>query len=126
MKRLEQLNYQFGGDSRVLVSEEKIEIDGKSYAQIVDNHSDREIKFNYFNLQGWGYKDSGFEFVQDVRKIQIKGNRYMFGGQYLPKFASYVQEHLHIDLDKQDPAQSDMEVAPPTINHAFIEELGIE
>ena len=50
----------------------------------------------------------------------------MFGGQFFPKFGEYVQEHLHIDLYKQDPGQEDMEVAPPIINHAFLEELGTE
>jgi|Transcript_25922 hypothetical protein len=91
MKRLEQLNQQFGGDSRVLVSEEKISVDGISYAEVVDNHSDREIKFNFWNLQGWGYKDAGFEYVKDRKMILIKGSRYMFGGQFLPKFADYIR-----------------------------------
>ena len=69
MKRLEQLNNQFGGEGRVLVTDEKIEVDGKQYPEIVDNHSDREIKYNYFNLQGWGYKDSGFEYHKDKKMI---------------------------------------------------------
>lgn len=69
MKRLEALNGQFGGDSRVLVSEEKLTVDGKTYPEIHDNHSDREIKINYFNLQGWGYRDSGFEYVKEKKMI---------------------------------------------------------
>lgn len=48
----------------------------------------------------------------------------MFGGQFFPKFGDYVTEHLHIDLNKQDPSQEDMEVAAPILNHAFLEELG--
>ena len=80
MKRLEQLNGQFGGDSKVLVTEEKIEVDGKQYPEVVDLESDREIKINYFNLQGWGYSDSGFEYQTDRKMVQIKGSRYMFGG----------------------------------------------
>lgn len=50
----------------------------------------------------------------------------MFGGQFFPKFGDYVTQHLHIDLNKQDPSQEDMEVAQPNINHAFLEELGTE
>ena len=43
-------------------SDEKLEIDGKIYPEIVDNDVSREIKYFYFNLQGWGYRDSGFEY----------------------------------------------------------------
>ena len=43
----------------------------------------------------------------------------MFGVQYLPEFGDYCVEHMHIDLDKQDPPQDDMEIAPPILNHAF-------
>ena len=31
-------------------SSEKLEIDGKTYPEIVDNNVDREIKYFYFNL----------------------------------------------------------------------------
>ena len=37
MKRLDNLNGQFGGDTRVLVSEETIVVDGKRYPEIHDN-----------------------------------------------------------------------------------------
>ena len=47
MNRLNSLNGQFGGENRVLVSEETIVVDGKTYPEIHDNQSDREIKFNY-------------------------------------------------------------------------------
>lgn len=44
----------------------------------------------------------------------------------MPKFGEYVIRELHLDFSKSDPAQSDMEVAPPVLNHAFLEELGTE
>lgn len=56
--------------------------------------------------------------------IKIKGSRYMFGGQYLPKFGEYVKNALAIDLNFTDPAQEDMDITPPNLNHEFIKELG--
>lgn len=51
----------------------------------------------------------------------------MFGGQILPKFSQYITEHLCTDLNYEDPAQEDMnDIAPPNINHAFLEELGTQ
>ena len=58
--------------------------------------------------------------------IRIEGDRYMFGGQFLPKMSDFVYNALGMDLNKSDPAQADMEVAPPTLNHEFLEELGTE
>ena len=122
MKRLAQVNGQFSGES-VLVTPEKVTVDGHSYPEVIDYHTNREIKADYFNWQGWGYRDSGFE-VKDKKAIKIKGNRYMFGGQILPKFADYIMEHLHISLEHTDPVQGDMEVQPSNLNHEFIAELG--
>ena len=45
----------------------------------------------------------------------------------MPKFADYVNEHLHLDLTVDDPAQEDMKGVPePIINHEFLEELGTQ
>ena len=50
----------------------------------------------------------------------------MYGGQYLPKFGTYVTDNMHTALDSTDPAQPDMDAAAPNLNHAFLEELGSE
>ena len=50
----------------------------------------------------------------------------MYGGQYLPKFGDYVTKEMHISFESNDPAQADMDVAPPRLNHEFLEELGSE
>lgn len=110
MNRLQALNKQFGG-GKTKISEVKITVDGHSYPEIIDHHADTSTKIDYFNKVGWGYADSGFEIVKDLQQIRVKGNRYMFGGQILPKFLSYFQEHLHLDPTAEDPAQDDMEVA---------------
>ena len=87
MNRLAAVNKQFAA---ALVSKETITVDGKTYPEIIDHHPDREIKINYFKLRGWGYKDSGFLWNKEKKMIKILGSRYMFGGQYLPKFGEYV------------------------------------
>lgn len=93
----------------------------------MDHHSDRKTRINFNNRYGWGYADSGFEIdkmANGEKGIRIKGDRYMFGGQFLPKFLGYVQEHLHLNENYEDPPQADMEVAAPNLNHEFLEELG--
>ena len=80
MNRLSAINRHFTNDKKVLISQEKLTVGGKEYPEIIDYHSDREIKIFFFNRQGWGYTDSGFEYLKDKKQIKIKGNRYMFGG----------------------------------------------
>ena len=75
MQRLSAVNKHFAGQNTAQVT-----IDGKTYPEIIDNQPDREIKINYWNVQGWGYTDSGFEYDKNRQQIQIKGSRYMFGG----------------------------------------------
>lgn len=126
MNRLAAVNKQFS-PSKPLRTEETITVDGKSYPEIIDHHSDRQTKINFFNKFGWGYNDSGFELAKmsnGEKGIRIKGDRYMFGGQFLPKFLPYTMSQLHLNPDNEDPPQEDMEVAPPNLNHAFLEELG--
>ena len=105
MNRLAAINGQFSQENKTLISKETISVDGKTYPEIIDYHPDREIKINYFRLRGWGYQDSGFEYDKEAKMIKIKGNRYMFGGQYLPKFGEFVKNHLNISLEQEDPEQ---------------------
>lgn len=71
MKRLDQLNGQFSGvESRApFLSDENITLDGRSYPEIIDHAPDREIKYFYTKLQGWGYRDSGFEYDKQKKMI---------------------------------------------------------
>ena len=62
MNRLSAINNHFSGSNQV--SAETITVDGKTYTEVIDNHPEREIKINYFNKQGWGYSDSGFEVIK--------------------------------------------------------------
>ena len=40
--------------------------------------------------------------------------------------SDFVVAALGMDLNKEDPPQDDMEVAPPNLNHDFLAELGTE
>lgn len=125
MNRLAAVNQHFSNEKGYR-SKETLTVDGKTYLEVIDYHVDREIKINYYNFQGWGYADSGFHYNKETKMVKIKGSRYMFGGQVLPKFATYITENLFTDLNADDPAQADMEVSPSNINHEFLAELGEE
>jgi hypothetical protein len=57
-----------------------MQIDGKTYDEVIDHQVARGVKIDFYNLQGWGYKDSGFAVDRKEMGIRIVGNRYMFGG----------------------------------------------
>lgn len=49
----------------------------------------------------------------------------MFGGEILPELLPWIAENIGADPAKgNDPAQADMEIDPPIINHEFMEALG--
>jgi len=79
MNRLAAVNQHFAID-RGMRSKETVVVDGKTYTEVIDHHPDREIQMFYYNTQGWGYADSGFEYDKTAKAIKIKGTRYMFGG----------------------------------------------
>jgi hypothetical protein len=57
MNRLSSVNSQVKGPN---VSAETVSVDGVTYPEVIDYHPHREVKYFFFNKQGWGYKDSGF------------------------------------------------------------------
>lgn len=79
MNRLDQINNQFPA-GKVFVSDEKITVDGKTYTETIDHHKSKSVKSDWTNLQGWGFKDSGFTIDRKEGGVRILGNRYMFGG----------------------------------------------
>jgi hypothetical protein len=52
------------------------------------------------------------------------GNRYMFSDKYMPNLKKWCEDFARIDFTKKTPRQNDMEIDPPVLNHAFLEELG--
>jgi len=91
------------------VSVETVEQDGHTYPEVVGDEPERQVKINFFNKQGWGYADSGFEYVKDKKALAVKGNRYEFGsGTLLPKFAEYLSNEVNVNLSKEVTYQTDM------------------
>jgi len=50
----------------------------------------------------------------------------MFGGQILPNFLQYFIDAVKIDPNISKDAQADINIPPPNVNHAFVEELGVQ
>jgi alkyldihydroxyacetonephosphate synthase len=126
MNRIDQINSQFTTAKQV-VSPESITVDGKTYPEFVDNNPAKGIKADYFKNNGWGYKDSGFFYDSKMDTIRVKGGRYMYEGKGLPAFLEYIKKHLNIKPQYQLEAQNEIPCTPPTnLNHAFIEELGVD
>lgn len=125
MNRIDQINTQFTTVKQV-VSPEQITVDGKTYPEFVDNNSSKGIKADYFKINGWGYKDSGFYLDIKHNTVRVRGGRYMYEGKGLDSFYQYVVKNLAINPQTNFDAQTEMPCPPPSLNHAFVEELGVE
>ena len=124
MKRLNQLNMQFAAPASTDSGPAKLIVDGKTYTELIDHQPSRVIKQDYFNKQGWGFSDSGFTYLKESNSVKIKGTRYMYGNQVLPNLLPFFEKALKIDARYSDFPQADIQVPPPMLNHAFLEELG--
>jgi alkyldihydroxyacetonephosphate synthase len=86
-----------------------------------------QIKLDYFNKQGWGYKDSEFAIVPPGQKnegaVTFTGNKYLYSGHILPDFRPWVVKTVSLNFDEPKPAQQEMEIDAPIINHEFLKEL---
>lgn len=125
MKRLDQINNQFPA-GKTFISEEQITVDEHKYAEIIDHHHSKGVKTDYYNLQGWGFADSGFEYDKKEKGIRIVGNRYMYGGKILPGFMGFLNSSLSLDVDHEvEKTDFNKFVLPkPNLNHDFMRELG--
>ena len=82
------------------------------------------VKQDYFKWNGWGFKDSGFEYDKQIGSARVMGNRYMFGGSPLPALVPYFAGTLELSPEHTSYGQKDIEIDPPNINKLFVEELG--
>lgn len=48
--------------------------------------------------------------------VKILGNRYMFGGQYLPKMGEYIETAMGANMALADPPQQEVEANAPIVN----------
>ena len=104
MQRLNVLNKQFNQDNSV-TSAEKIHFEDKTYPEVIDHHPAQPVKGRDLKWNGWGYKDSGFEYDPQIQQARVKGNRYMFGGRALPTLVSYFAGVLDLNPDHTSPSQ---------------------
>jgi len=70
---------------------------------LIDYHPSKQLKIHYFNLMGWGFRDSGFKYDREVGAVKVLGNRYMFGGKHLPEFHHFFEKHMAVDVNSEDP-----------------------
>ena len=80
-------------------------------------------KLDYFNKQGWGYADSYFNLDIKKKMVDFKGDKYLYSGQQMPEFVDWVLDNVAINFEEPKPAQEDMEIDPPRMNHEFVEDL---
>ena len=125
MQRLNVLNKQFNQDNSV-TSAEKVHFEDKTYPEVIDHHPAQPVKGHDLKWNGWGYKDSGFEYDSQIQQARVKGNRYMFGGRALPTLVTYFAGVLDLNPEYTSPSQQDVEIDPPNINKLFVEELGTQ
>lgn len=69
----------------------QLTVDGKTYIELIDHHPTRVLKQDYFNKQGWGFSDSGFQYLKESNSVKIKGTRYMYGNEVLPGFLPFFE-----------------------------------
>ena len=74
----------------------QINVDGTEYDEIVDLQPYFKNKLDYFNKQGWGYKDSTFAHDKKKDQVYFTGDKYLYSGYYLPEFWTWVKENVGI------------------------------
>ena len=94
MTRLDLLNEQFCGNMAAKVRQ--INVDGTDYDEIVDLQPYFKNKLDYFNKQGWGYKDSTFAHDKKKDQVYFTGDKYLYSGYYLPEFWTWGKENVGI------------------------------
>jgi alkyldihydroxyacetonephosphate synthase len=94
------------------------------YDEVVENEPGALLKTDFYSKNGWGYHDHGFVYNEKNQKVKMDGTKYELCGKYMPNFKAWVESFIHLDFDHPTPAQADMEVDPPTLNEAFIDEIG--
>ncbi|XP_042894818.1 alkyldihydroxyacetonephosphate synthase, peroxisomal [Parasteatoda tepidariorum] len=89
---------------------------------VIPKHRQELLKWN-----GWGYKDSQFQFDSKTGLFTFTGNRYLIGNKVLPNFKNWVESTFAISVDsKKYPPQPEIkseDFPKPIINESFFEEI---
>lgn len=71
---------------------------GIKIASAIPKRRQQLLKWN-----GWGYKDSGFDYELSTGLLSFAGDRYPIGGSVsLPHFKDYVIKTLNVDLSRKN------------------------
>ncbi|XP_054168040.1 alkyldihydroxyacetonephosphate synthase, peroxisomal-like [Oppia nitens] len=97
-----------------------------------DKHSDQwspaipKKRDTLLKWNGWGYKDSRFEFDTRNHMFSFTGDRYRIGSQKLPLFAQWVESALGVDLNTKFTSQSEsqaLDLPKPIVSEGLMNDL---
>ena len=95
--------------------------------QIVDfgEAGSSKPKYEYFKMNGWGYKDTKITFDREKDSGFITGSRYSFSGSVMKELKKFAAKEVDIKAEEEPLKSQDfMPVDPPFVNESFLAELG--
>ena len=90
----------------------------------LDKNCPVKVKYDYFRLDGWGFKDTSIVYNKKNKEGIITGTHYSFAGIPIKDLYKFAKEDILLDLDAPIiPSQISMEVDPPYINEEFLSSI---
>lgn len=87
-----------------------------------ERSQERSRHFQNLKWNGWGYRDTAFELLEDG-VVALTGERYAYSGKRMPQFRPWMEKNVGIRMEDTSPAQEKMEVEPARVNKAFVERM---
>lgn len=78
-----------------------IMIDGIVYNEITDTDPSYNNKIDYFNKQGWGYKEDKFVMDWEKDMIKLEGVNYVYSGKYQQSLKEYAEQEIGMQFTKE-------------------------
>jgi hypothetical protein len=100
--RLSLLNSHF--TSNLTVAQAAVVVnEGRQYLEVIDHKPHLKTRIDYMNRQGWGYADTALVLDPTKDMLYLKGNRYLFSGQFMPDFKKWAEEFAHLNFSNKSP-----------------------
>jgi len=81
-------------------------------------------KYNYFKMNGWGFKDTKITFDREKKHGTITGSRYTFSGAQMKDLEKFARDEVFFDVTGVPLAnQNTMSVDPPYVNEIFLNDI---
>ena len=88
------------------------------------NSDTAKPKFEYFKMNGWGYKDTKIIFDREKNYGYITGSRYSFSGSILKELRKFAEKEVDFTVSGEPiPCQDQMKADPPYVNENFLAEI---